>query len=359
MNQTPESRCSILYIDDEEKALKYFRMAFASKFRIFTASSGEEGLALLRKEAGSIGVVVSDQRMPGMIGAEVLGCVREEFPQIVRILTTAYSDLESAILAVNKGHIYQYIVKPWDVTELEMVLQRAADYYQILFERNELLRLKMSTLQRIICCDRVKGLLLAFGDGDSESAFRQALITVIQSLKGTLPPDPVCGSGSGVDQFDATALIRRELHSGLLLKSLLTDEPGDATILENCNPVSSLGESGGGLARELSRFLSALPGDIQGSVATPDGAVEVELSAPRDAGEVLAGALFSSEPTPAAVLLLRLLWRFAGAGISLTVMMGLPGREPLRIALVQQPVSSDDVLDALREVFERWDVAAR
>jgi hypothetical protein len=185
------------------------------------------------------------------------------------------------------------------------------------------------------------------------------LITVIQSLKGTPPPDPVCGSGSGVDQFDATALIRRELHSGLLLKSLLTDEPGDATILEICNAVSSLGESGGGLARELSRFLSALPGDIQGSVATPDVAVEVELSAPRDAGEVLAGALFSSEPTPAAVLLLRLLWRFAGAGISLTVMMGRPGREPLRIALVQQPVSSDDVLDALREVFERWDVAAR
>lgn len=359
MNQTPESRCSILYIDDEEKALKYFRMAFASKFRIFTASSGEEGLALLRKEAGSIGVVVSDQRMPGMIGAEVLGCVREEFPHIVRILTTAYSDLESAILAVNKGHIYQYVVKPWDVTELEMVLQRAADYYQILHERNELLRLKMSTLQRIICCDRVKGLLLAFGDGDSESAFRRALLTLIRALRRVPPPEPASGRVFRMDQFDATMLIRRELHSGGVLKSLLTDEPGEAVVLENCKPVSSLGERGGILARDLSRFLSALPGDANASVATPDAAVAVEFSDPHGFVEMLTGALFSTEVSPGAGFLLRLLWSFAEAGLPLTVAMSCTGSEPLTMALVQQPVSSDDVLDALREVFERWDVAAR
>ncbi len=58
--------------------------------------------------------MISDQRLPEMLGAEVLGIVREEFPSIVRIITTAYSDLESAIQAVNKGYIYQYVVKPWE-----------------------------------------------------------------------------------------------------------------------------------------------------------------------------------------------------------------------------------------------------
>src|SRR5882757_9521456 len=133
--------CGILYIDDEEKALKYFRMAFSGKFKVFTASSGKEGIELLRREAKHIGIVLSDQRMPEMLGAEILGIVREEFPTIVRVLTTAYSDLESAIQAVNKGHIYQYVVKPWEIPDLGMVLQRAADYHQVLAERNELLAL--------------------------------------------------------------------------------------------------------------------------------------------------------------------------------------------------------------------------
>src|SRR5690606_2127190 len=122
LNQTPNSACGVLYIDDEEKALKYFRMAYSPDFKVFTASSGQEGIEILRRESKQIGVIISDQRMPEMVGAEVLEIARREFPMIVRILTTAYSDLDSAIQAVNKGHIYQYVVKPWDVDDLRMVL---------------------------------------------------------------------------------------------------------------------------------------------------------------------------------------------------------------------------------------------
>ncbi|MFA7344130.1 MAG: response regulator [Terrimicrobiaceae bacterium] len=360
MNQTPQSRCSVLYIDDEEKALKYFRMAVAPKFSVHTASSGEEGLAILRKEAGKIGIVVSDQRMPGMIGAEVLGVVREEFPQVVRILTTAYSDLDSAILAVNKGYIYQYVVKPWDVTELEMVLQRAADYYQILTERNQLLRLKMTTLQRILCCDRVKWLLLAFGTGPgtSEGAFRNALFSFVRSLEALPPPRQEGGDVFRAEQFDAAALIRRELHTGGQIKAMLVDKGGMGPIPPECEQVSRLGAGGKDLAAALGGFLSSLPGDVAKAVKTAED-VEVTLSpsAPGFAGE-LAGILFGGDPQPSSVLLLGLFWMFAEAGIPLTLVVRQPGSGDHRFALSPQAATPDDVLEALRSVFEHWDIAS-
>jgi CheY-like chemotaxis protein len=184
MLNTQSNPVGILYIDDEEKALKYFRMAFGQKYKVFTATSGPEGLEILRKEADAIGIVISDQRMPGMLGAEVLGQVRSDFPHIVRLLTTAYSDLDSAIQAVNKGHIYQYVVKPWEIPDLGMILQRAADYYLVLGERNNLLRLKMTTLQRILCSDRLKSLLLSIRDWpeDRQAAVRRALGALIAAL---------------------------------------------------------------------------------------------------------------------------------------------------------------------------------
>lgn len=360
MKQTPESQCSILYIDDEEKALKYFRMAFSPKFTILTASSGEEGLALLRKESGKIGVVVSDQRMPGMIGADVLGVVREEFPQVVRILTTAYSDLQSAILAVNKGYIYQYVVKPWEVAELEMVLRRAVDYYHILSERNQLLRLKMSTLQRVICCDRVKWLLLTLGNGSGETAvaFRKALFVLIRSLLDVAAPR-TAADVFRQDQFDAASLIQREIHTGSRIRTVLNQpDTVGSSIPPQCEEVTRLGGQGDSLAAGLGAFLSSLPENVSCSVKTAGG-VRVDLS-PVSPGfvEDLTGILFANEPHPASLLLLKALWRFAGAGIPLDLEVAGSLPVPFRISSPSGTVSEDGVVETLRGVFERWDVAS-
>lgn len=151
--------CAILYVDDEDRALKYFRRGFSANQTVHTALSADEGLEILRQHADSIGIIVSDQRMPRKTGVEFLSEVRRAYPRIVRILTTAYSDLDSAIRAVNEGAIYQYVVKPWDLTEFSMVLRRASDYYHILRERDELLALKFGSLQRILLTDRVKTVL--------------------------------------------------------------------------------------------------------------------------------------------------------------------------------------------------------
>lgn len=155
---------AILYVDDEDVSLKYFRKAFEPDFRILTAKNVDEATAIFDREGETIGIIVSDQRMPGKTGVDLLAYVRQRRPNVIRILTTAYSDLDSAIAAVNTGAIYKYIVKPWNLQDLRVVLLRAMDYFLLQRERDTLLREKLSVLQRIIIADRVRSLaVLAAG----------------------------------------------------------------------------------------------------------------------------------------------------------------------------------------------------
>src|SRR5580765_8230375 len=100
---------AVLYVDDEEKSLKYFARAFEDHFRIFTAANAQDGLKLLEMHKDDIGLLMTDQRMPGEKGVWLLEKARQLRPRIVRILATAYSDMESAIAAVNTGAVYKYV----------------------------------------------------------------------------------------------------------------------------------------------------------------------------------------------------------------------------------------------------------
>ena len=106
---------AILFVDDEEKTRKYFDRAFAREYRVLTAPSVAQARELLEKHGNEIGVLISDQRMPEEKGVVLLRHAREHYPHIVRILTTAYSDLDDAIESVNSGEILRYITKPWDL----------------------------------------------------------------------------------------------------------------------------------------------------------------------------------------------------------------------------------------------------
>lgn len=147
---------AVLLVDDEQQALKYFDKAFAKEFRVMTAPSAEQALNIVEKSGQDIGVVITDQRMPGQTGVDLLGQVRQLQPSIVRIITTAYSDLDSAIEAVNLGGVFRYITKPWDIRELRGVLLRAMEFFLVQHERDILLREKLSVLQRMIILDRVR-----------------------------------------------------------------------------------------------------------------------------------------------------------------------------------------------------------
>jgi len=151
-------RYAVLYVDDEETALPVFRAAYGRSFRVLTAGSAEEGLKLLREQPESIGLLMTDQRMPVRSGTWLLEQARSEFPYIVRILATAYTDMEAAIQAVNTGGIYRYVTKPWDPRELEMTLKRGLEFFMVRKERDELLRQQLSVMRNAMIADRILGL---------------------------------------------------------------------------------------------------------------------------------------------------------------------------------------------------------
>src|SRR5438067_4917514 len=155
---------AILYVDDEEKSLKYFSRAFQDQFQIFTAPSAQEGFKILEAHKDDIGLLMTDQRMPGEKGIWLLEKARQLRPRIIRILATAYSDMEAAIAAVNTGAIYKYVTKPWDPPQLEASLKRGLEFFMVQRERDQLLREKMSVLHNIMIADRIVSLgLLAAG----------------------------------------------------------------------------------------------------------------------------------------------------------------------------------------------------
>ena len=167
---------AILYVDDEEKSLKYFQRAFEDRFRIHTASNAQHGLKLLEQHKDNIGLLMTDQRMPGEKGVWLLEKARQLRPRIIRILATAYSDMDAAIAAVNTGAIYKYVTKPWDPPQLENTLKRGLEFFMVQSERDQLLREKMSVLHNMMIADRIVSLgLLAAG---LSHHIRNALVAV-------------------------------------------------------------------------------------------------------------------------------------------------------------------------------------
>jgi len=151
-------------VDDEEKAQKYFRMAYANDFSVLTAGSVPEALDVLAQHGEEIAVLITDQRMPGQQGVDLLKRAREDWPEIVRILTTAYSDLDDAIAAVNRGEILRYVTKPWDIQALKVELRHAMDFFLLRRERDLLLSEKLSVRHRMAQSDRLVS-LLAIAEG--------------------------------------------------------------------------------------------------------------------------------------------------------------------------------------------------
>lgn len=135
---------SILFVDDELSILQALtRTTRGMGYDIQTVSSGKEGLALLEQQ--SFDIVVSDKNMPEMNGNEFLSQVAERWPETVRIMLTAFTDVNDVIDAINGGRIWSYLKKPWDNTELKMVLNQAMEYSSVLAERSILRR----TLEQI------------------------------------------------------------------------------------------------------------------------------------------------------------------------------------------------------------------
>jgi two-component system probable response regulator PhcQ len=197
-NQDCYKTYAILYVDDEEQALKYFRKGLEKDFQILTAPNAEQALAILEKESDKIAVVISDHRMPGKTGVEFLTEVRHRWPAMVRMLITAYAGIDNAIGAINSGAIYRYITKPANLKELHAALVGALDHFLLNQERDMLLRERMAVLQRLVVGDRIRSLSsLAAGIchhvGNAMMAVSCFLDEMNPDRAGAAPNNPTAG----------------------------------------------------------------------------------------------------------------------------------------------------------------------
>jgi signal transduction histidine kinase len=128
----------LLVVDDEPHVVQSVHDLVRREFRVFGANRAQEALDILGQE--EVHLVMTDQRMPGLTGVEFLSQVRETHPEVVRLLFTGYADIRAVIDAINQGSVYRYITKPWDPDELLTLLRQAGDQYDLLREREQLLR---------------------------------------------------------------------------------------------------------------------------------------------------------------------------------------------------------------------------
>ncbi len=120
---TPVLKARVLFVDDEPRVLHTMRMLFRNHYETFFAESGQQAMELLKTQP--IDVIVSDQRMPGMTGIELLRVARELNPGAMRILLTGYTDLNAIMGSINEGEVFRFVNKPWSNQDLTTTVARA------------------------------------------------------------------------------------------------------------------------------------------------------------------------------------------------------------------------------------------
>jgi len=118
----------LLVVDDEPDVCDSVHDLLRREFRVLKATCAEEGFKIMREE--EVHIIMTDQRMPQITGVELLTKLKAKNPNAVRMLFTGYADLESVIAAINQGHVYQFLRKPWQPEELQKAVRQAAAEYE-------------------------------------------------------------------------------------------------------------------------------------------------------------------------------------------------------------------------------------
>jgi len=130
MSETLQSRQTVVYVDDEEMACKYFARSAGSDYEVLLAGGADEAMSILRSEGARVAILVTDFRMPGRHGGDLLRQVAQEYPHIVRILVTAYADKDVLLESVNSGEVFRILEKPLGVSTVRDVLAQAGERFR-------------------------------------------------------------------------------------------------------------------------------------------------------------------------------------------------------------------------------------
>ncbi len=126
----------ILIVDDEAANLRALERLFRDDYDVLSAGSGADALELLRQH--DIALLITDQRMPGMTGIDLLKNTVPLRPRMVRIILTGYTDVDALVEAINCGQVYKYVTKPWNNAELRLTIARALEHYETGKARHDL-----------------------------------------------------------------------------------------------------------------------------------------------------------------------------------------------------------------------------
>jgi response regulator RpfG family c-di-GMP phosphodiesterase len=142
----PFKHC-LLVVDDEPDVCDSVHDLLRREFHVLKARSAEEGVRLLQEN--EIHIIMTDQRMPQTSGVELLTKIRAKHPKAVRMLFTGYADVEAVIAAINQGHVFQFLKKPWQPEELESAVREAAAEYDRLVSQAEEVSLLRAEVQQL------------------------------------------------------------------------------------------------------------------------------------------------------------------------------------------------------------------
>ncbi|MBW4655310.1 MAG: response regulator [Kaiparowitsia implicata GSE-PSE-MK54-09C] len=182
----------ILVVDDEPDNLDLLYRTFHREYKVLRAENGPDALKILEEQGSEIAVIISDQRMPHMSGTEFLSLTATQYPDIIRIILTGYTDVEDLVEAINSGKVFKYVTKPWDDEELRTVVRQAVDTHNVLRTRTHELR---RTLRQESLLNAVTNTIR------SALNYRQILQTIVETMG---------------QMFEVDCCIIRPVHRGQL-----------------------------------------------------------------------------------------------------------------------------------------------
>ena len=237
-------RYAILFVDDEANTRKYFKRLFSEKFRILEAEDGIQALAVFRQHANEIGIIVTDQRMPNETGVGFLSKIADDYPDIIKILSTAYSDIDAAIGSINQGAIFRYMTKPWDIPQLEVTLRRAMEFFTVKRERDALLGAKMQAMGNVLLSSRLASFALApVCAGIQCNRAAEAIASYVQT--GVAGRRTGSDGDSALRSPDWARLHERQLSLASALEKQLPNALGEPDLAARANALCKALESAG------------------------------------------------------------------------------------------------------------------
>ncbi len=229
------SRPILLVVDDEPEVVESVYNLLRLHYRVITCTTAHDALEILRSDA-EIHVIMSDQRMPGMTGVELLRQAKDLRPETTRLLFTAYADIRAVIDAINEGHVFRYLAKPWQSDELEAVVRQAVEHHNLIVEKNRLLAELHTANEKLTEANRLKGAFIEVASHELNTPVT-VVLGMIELWKMSLNPDALPQDRQWIDRIDASArrlartvermlkLVRSGDFGRSLEKETLTIEP--------------------------------------------------------------------------------------------------------------------------------------